>query len=146
MRLIILVLTLIPLATAQENGLTVGEILEHIDVIETNIMSTQELNITILFGWLTASYLVAQKLTRKQFLLASLSYSAVTLTLIFQITFMSIHAIGFMGEVGFYIFKESSDYWIVGWRAGLAMLLYIVSMYFAFSVRRGKNQTEIAID
>jgi hypothetical protein len=51
-----------------------------------------------------------------------------------------------MGEIGFYYLEESSDYWVVGWRAGLAMLLYIVSMYFAFSVRRGKNQTEIAID
>jgi hypothetical protein len=106
MRLIILVPTLTPLATAQEHGLTEEEVPQHIDAMETNIMSTQELNITILFGWLAASHLAAQKLTRNQFLLASLSYSIVTFTLILQIIVGGINSLELTGEIGFIILRS----------------------------------------
>ncbi len=149
MRLIIcvLLLTFSSLATAQtDNGLTTAEVVEHLDANEAMLASAYELWITILFGWLTASYLVGHKLTQAQFWMAVISYSLVYMTLVVKILVLSLANLQWMEQINFYYLPTVSDYWVVAWRVGLPLFLFIVSLYFAHSIRRGKNQAQIAID
>ena len=142
MRLIIcvLLLTLSSLATAQtDNGLTTAEVVEHFDANEAMVASAYELWITILFGWLTASYLVGHKLSQAQFWMAVISYSLVYMSVVAQVIALSAINIQWMEQINFYYVPMVSDYWVLAWRVGLPLFLYIVSLYFAHSIRKGNN-------
>ena len=66
--------------------------------------------------------------------------------MIFQTATLSYLAISWVGQIGFAYIPGYSDYWIAGFRTGMQVFLYIVSLYFTFSIRRNRNHAEIAID
>ena len=90
--------------------------------------------------------MVGHKLTQAQFWMAIISYSLVYMTLVAQILVLSLANLQWMEQINFYYLPTVSDYWVVAWRVGLPLFLFIVSLYFAHNIRRGKNQAQIAID
>ena len=129
-----------------EMDMTRAEMLEHIGQLTNQIAASTEILITLLFGWLISTYLVAHKLSRVQF-----SISAVLYSIWCWLTWSNIQINKDVREVwGRYagmkpltdedasafsellIFLTSYvDPFFV-----LAALMYFASMYFAFISRR----------